>query len=461
MEKVMTAPSLNSSGNAAIASSSITKTVVASLVGTSLEWYDFFIYGSAAALVFPHLFFPQSDPATALLLSLASYGVAYVARPLGAVIFGHYGDKLGRKAILTTTILLMGISTFLIGLLPTYPAIGTFAPIGLVLLRFIQGIALGGEWGGAALMVTEFDPKGRRRGFLGSLVQVAVPIGLLSANGVFAVATYTMSPESFLAWGWRIPFLLSATLVIVGYFIRRNLSETPLFAQVEATQNASTAPIVDVLRTSTKQIVLGLGSRIGSDIAFYIFTLFLLVYVPKQLGLPSGLALSAILVASAFHIFAIPFFGALSDRFGRRPILIGGAAITIIWSCFFFTLLDTKSPALIILASVVGLFCHAAMWGPLASYLPEMFETRVRCTGASLSFQLAGILGNAPAPIIATQLLLAYNSPWPVTIYMVAFLLLMIICVAISFESAHIDLSLTGDIKELSKAAARPEPLRA
>jgi metabolite-proton symporter len=434
--------------------STITKTVVASLVGTSLEWYDFFIYGSAAALVFPRLFFPQSDPATALLLSLASYGVAYVARPLGAVIFGHYGDKLGRKAILTTTILLMGLSTFLIGVLPTYPTVGTLAPIALVLLRFIQGIALGGEWGGAALMVTEYDPDGLRRGFLGSLVQIAVPVGLLSANGVFAVVTDALSPGSFQAWGWRIPFLLSAILVVVGYLIRRDLSETPVFEKIEANQSASTAPIADVLRTSRREILLGLGSRIGSDIAFYVFTLFLLVYVPKRLGLPGSVAFMAILVASAVHIFAIPFFGALSDRFGRRSVLIGGAAATIVWSCFFFQLLDTKSPALIALAAVVGLCCHAAMWGPLASFLPEMFETRVRCTGASLSFQLAGIFGNAPAPIIATELLLAYNSSWPVVVYMAAFLVLMIICVALSRETAHIDLGASVANGKLANAAA-------
>jgi metabolite-proton symporter len=434
--------------------STITKTVIASLVGTSLEWYDFFIYGSAAALVFPRLFFPQSDPATALLLSLASYGVAYVARPLGAVIFGHYGDKLGRKAILTTTILMMGLSTFLIGVLPTYPTVGTLAPIALVVLRFIQGIALGGEWGGAALMVTEYDPDGRRRGFLGSLVQVAVPVGLLGANGVFAAVTDALSPGSFQAWGWRIPFLLSAILVVVGYLIRRDLSETPVFEKIEATQSASTAPIADVLRTSWREILLGLGSRIGSDIAFYVFTLFLLVYVPKRLGLPGSVAFMAILVASAVHIFAIPFFGALSDRFGRRSVLTGGAAATIVWSCFFFQLLDTKSPALIALAAVVGLCCHAAMWGPLASFLPEMFETRVRCTGASLSFQLAGIFGNAPAPIIATELLLAYNSSWPVVVYMAAFLILMIICVALSRETAHIDLGASVANGKLGNAAA-------
>jgi metabolite-proton symporter len=442
---------------ASIAKPTLIKIVGASLVGTSLEWYDFFIYGSAAALVFPKLFFSQRDPTTALLLSLAIYGVAYVARPLGAVIFGHYGDKLGRKVILMVTILMMGVSTFLIGLLPTYPSIGIAAPTGLVLMRIIQGIALGGEWGGAALMVTEYDPEGERRGFLGSLVQIAVPIGLLGANGVFALLTWLLSPEAFLDWGWRVPFLLSAILVVVGYFIRREVNETPVFREIEATQNMSVAPIADVLRTSKRQILLGLGSRIGSDIVFYVFTLFLLVYVPQRLGLPSSVALTAILVASAFHIFAIPFFGSLSDRFGRRPVLMGGAAVTILFGFVFFPLLDTKSPALIVLASVVGLCCHAAMWGPLAAFLPEMFETRVRCTGASLSFQLAGIFGNAPAPLIATQLLLIFNSPWPVAFYMSAFLLLVIFCVRLAPETVHANLaSITA-----SRVRGRPAVLGA
>lgn len=422
----------------------VTTVVAASLVGTSLEWYDHFIYGSAAALVFPKLFFPQEHPATALLLSLASYGVAFVARPLGAAIFGHYGDILGRKRMLAITILTMGIATFLIGLLPTYPSIGVAAPATLVLLRLVQGLALGGEWGGAVLLVNEYDPKGEHRGFLGSLVQVASPLGLLAANAVFALVTFLLAPDAVLAWGWRIPFLLSVILVIVGYVIRRNLPETTLFKQVELTRSASRVPLAEVFHASTVQVLRGIGSRIGSDIVFYVFTLFLLVYLPRRLDMPGTIALSAVLAAAVAQMVGIPLFGALSDRVGRRIVLIGGAAATMVWGFVFFLLVDTKSPGLIVLASFVGMFLHAAMWGPLASFLPEMFETRVRYTGASLSFQLAGILGNAPAPLIATQFMLIFTSPWPLAFYLAAFLLLAMVSVAMSPETVHIDLSAVG-----------------
>jgi len=419
----------------------LTRVVGASLAGTSLEWYDFFVYGASAAIVFPKLFFPQTDPATALFLSLTTYGVAFVARPLGALVFGHFGDIVGRKRILIITLLMMGFATFLIGCLPTYPNVGIVAPIGLVVLRLCQGLALGGEWGGAALMVNEYDPLGRRRGFLGSLVQIASPIGLLLANGVLALVTWQLAPDVFLAWGWRIPFLLSAILVIFGFAIRMKIAETPLFARIEATHSESRAPIVEVIRTSWRQVLIGIGSRIGSDIVFYVFTLFLLIYLPQRLGMSNASALTAVLAAAAAQIVSITFFGALSDRIGRRPVLIGGAVGAIVWSFAFFVLLDSKNPALIVLASAIGMTIHAAMWGPLASYLPEMFDTRVRCTGASVSFQLAGIFGNAPAPLIATGLLAAYNSSLPVSIYVSASLVLVVACALLARETAHIDLS--------------------
>jgi metabolite-proton symporter len=431
----------------------ITRVVAASLAGTSLEWYDFFIYGAAAAIVFPKLFFPQTDPATATFLSLTTYGVAFVARPLGAIIFGHFGDIIGRKRILIITLLMMGFATFLIGCLPTYPTAGVLAPIGLVVLRLSQGLALGGEWGGAALMVNEYDPKGHRRGFLGSLVQIASPIGLLFANGVLALVTWQLAPDAFLAWGWRIPFLLSAILVVFGFVIRMKIAETPLFERVEATHSASRMPIVDVMRTSWREVLIGIGSRIGSDIVFYVFTLFLLIYLPQRLGLSNTTALTAVLAAAGAQIVSITFFGALSDRVGRRPVLIGGALGAIIWSFVFFVLLDTKNPALIILASSVGMIIHAAMWGPLASYLPEMFDTRVRCTGASVSFQLAGIFGNAPAPLIATQLLAIFNSSVPVSLYVSASLILVAVCALLAKDTAHIDL---GTLKLADDAAGAP-----
>jgi metabolite-proton symporter len=436
----MISASSTSADERPVETQTLTKVVGASLIGTTLEWYDLFIYGSASAIVFPKLFFPQADPATATFLSLTTYGVAFVARPLGAIIFGHYGDLIGRKRVLVITLLMMGLSTFLIGCLPTYPSVGIWAPVGLVLLRVLQGLALGGEWGGAALMVNEYDPKGLRRGFLGSLVQMASPLGLLVANGVFALITWQLAPEAFLGWGWRIPFLLSALLVVVGFVIRIRINETPLFERVEATHSTTKMPIVDVLRTSWRQVLLGIGSRIGSDIVFYLFTLFLLIYLPQRLHLSNTISLTAVLAAAGAQAVSIVFFGTLSDRIGRRPVLIGGAVGAIIWSFVFFPLLDTRNPALIILASCVGMTIHAAMWGPIASYLPEMFDTRVRCTGASLTFQMAGVFGNAPAPLIATALLAAFNSTLPISLYVSAALILAIICVLLSRETMRIDL---------------------
>ena len=423
---------------------SIAKVAGASLAGTTLEFYDHFIYGSAAALVFPKLFFPQADPLTATLLSLASYGVAFVARPVGAAVFGHYGDRMGRKAILMITLLMMGFATFMIGLLPTYASVGALAPVLLVLLRVVQGLALGGEWGGAAIMVNEFDPEGRRRGFLGSLVQLAAPIGLLLANGVFALVTWSVSEEAFLSWGWRVPFLLSALLIAVGFYIRYNLSESPLFEKIEETHTEARAPIVEVFRDHRRQVLVGLGSRVGGDIAFYVFTLFLLVYVPQQLGLPRSVALTAVLTGAVAQLIGIPLAGWLSDRVGRRPVLLVGAVGGLVWAFLFFALVNTKAPGLILLASFVGMLFTSAMFSPLASFLPELFPTRVRCTGASLCFQLAGVFGGAPAPLIAVPLAAAYGSGLPVAVYLAVALAIMAASVLAARETAHLDLRSVG-----------------
>ncbi len=408
----------------------------ASLAGTTLEFYDHFIYGSAAALVFPKLFFTQASPLMATLLSLASYGVAFVARPFGAALFGHFGDKLGRKWVLVVTLLMMGLSTFAIGLLPSAAQAGILAPILLVALRILQGLALGGEWGGAALMVNEFDPTGRRRGFFGSLVQIAAPIGLLLANGMFALVTWAVSEEAFMAWGWRIPFLTSALLIAVGLYIRMGLTESPAFAKLDAEKEGH-APLAEVAKHHKKSVGLALGSRIGSDIAFYVFTLFLLVYLPQQLGLPKSLGLQAVLVGAVAQIIGIPLFGYLSDKLGRRPVLLGGALAGIVWAFVFFMLVNTKVPALILLASFVAMFIVAAMFSPLASFIPEMFPTKVRCTGSSIGFQLAGIFGGAPAPLIAVPLVAAFGSSLPVSIYLAAALALIVVCVLAAPETAH------------------------
>jgi MFS family permease len=297
--------------------SSVRRVVVASLVGTSLEWYDFFIYGTAAALVFNQLFFPSFDPLVGTLLAFTTYAVGFVARPLGGIVFGHYGDKVGRKNVLVITLLLMGIATFAIGLLPTYDAIGAWAPILLVTLRFLQGLGLGGEWGGAVLMTLESGDR-NKRGLNASWPQVGVPVGLLLANGVLSLMGAVTEDDAFLSWGWRVPFLLSGVLVLVGLWIRMQVAESPAFAKVESSHEKVKAPIVDVLRNYPRQVLLAVGARLGVDVAFYIFVLFITTYVTTYLKLPSSYALNAVLIAAACQVVTIPLFGALSDRYGRR-----------------------------------------------------------------------------------------------------------------------------------------------
>ena len=421
------------------APSSIRRVIIASLMGTSLEWYDFFIYGTAAALVFNKLFFPTFEPLIGTLLAFTTYAVGFIARPLGGIVFGHFGDKLGRKNVLVVTLLLMGIATCLIGALPTYETVGIWAPILLVTLRFLQGLGLGGEWGGAVLMTLESgDPK--RRGLNASWPQVGVPIGLLLANGVLSLMGAVTSEAAFLAWGWRIPFLISALLVIVGLWIRLTIAESPLFREVEQTDKKAAAPIMEVLRRYPKQVLLAVGARVGVDVAFYTFVLFITTYITTYLKLPRSYALNAVLIAAAVQIFAIPFFGALSDRFARRPVYIAGALGAAVWVFVFFALIDTAQFGLIVLAAVVALIFHAAMYGPQAAFITEMFPTKVRYTGASMGYQLAGILGGALAPIISVALLDRYDSSVVVSVYAVTMIAITIICVALAPETSRIDL---------------------
>jgi metabolite-proton symporter len=419
--------------------SSVRRVIVASLIGTSLEWYDFFIYGTAAALVFNQLFFPQFDPLVGTLLAFTTYAVGFVARPLGGVVFGHYGDKLGRKNVLVVTLLIMGIGTFLIGLLPTYESIGVWAPVLLVVLRFLQGLGLGGEWGGAVLMTLESGAS-HRRGLNASWPQVGVPVGLLLANAVLSLMGAITSESAFLVWGWRVPFLLSGVLVLVGLWIRLTITESPLFREVEEHDAKVRAPIVDVLRMYPSRVLLAIGARIGVDVAFYTFILFVTTYVVTYLGLPNSYALNAVLIAAAVQVFLIPWFGGLSDRFGRRPVYLFGSIGAAIWVFVFFALLDTERFILIALATVVALFFHAAMYGPQASFIAELFPTRVRYTGASMGYQLAGILGGALAPIISVALLDRYDTSLAVSAYVVAVLALTTVCVLLAPETSRIDL---------------------
>jgi metabolite-proton symporter len=417
----------------------VRRVIVASLIGTSLEWYDFFIYGTAAALVFNKLFFPSFEPLVGTLLAFATYAVGFIARPLGGVVFGHYGDKLGRKNVLVVTLLMMGIATFAIGLMPTHATIGVWAPIVLVALRFVQGLGLGGEWGGAVLMTLESGDD-RRRGLNASWPQVGVPIGLLLANGVLSLMGGITSDAAFLSWGWRIPFLLSGLLVIVGLWIRLSIAESPLFQAVEAEDTKARTPIVEVLRTYPRQVLLAIGARVGVDVAFYTFVLFITTYIATYLKLPRSYALNAVLIAAAVQVFLIPWFGHLSDRFGRRPVYLFGAVGAAIWVFVFFALLDTGSFLLILLATVVSLVFHAAMYGPQASFIAEMFPTRVRYTGASMGYQLAGILGGALAPIISVALLDRFDTSLVVSLYVVLVLALTTVCVLLSPETSRLDL---------------------
>ncbi|MDX3595903.1 MFS transporter [Streptomyces fimicarius] len=428
----------------------IGRIVAASLVGTTIEWYDFFLYGSAAALVFNTLFFPSSDPLVGTLLAFLTYAVGFAARPLGGVVFGHYGDKIGRKKLLVISLLMMGGATFAMGLLPTHASIGVWAPILLTVLRLVQGFALGGEWGGAVLLVSEHGGD-ERRGFWASWPQAGAPGGNLLATGVLALLAAVQSDEAFLAWGWRIPFLLSGVLVMLGLWIRISVEESPVFleAQKKAREQAAAGvkeqpPVVEVFRRSWREVLLAIGTRFGENISYYILTAFLLVYVTVHLELSKSDALNAVLIGSAVHFVTIPLWGALSDRIGRRPVSLIGALGMAVWAFGFFALLDTESFPVIVLSVTVGLLLHGAMYGPQAAFISEMFDTKVRYSGASMGSQLASIIGGALAPLIAVELLKDYRSSVPISLYLCFAALVTAVTVWIAKETRGRDLAKDG-----------------
>ncbi|MEV4730086.1 MFS transporter [Saccharopolyspora sp. NPDC049426] len=418
--------------------SSITRIVGASLVGTTIEWYDFFLYSAAAALVFNKLFFPNSDPLTGTLLAFGTYAAGFVARPVGGLVFGHFGDKLGRKRLLVLSLLMMGGATCAMGLLPTYASVGVAAPLLLTALRLLQGFALGGEWGGAVLIVSEHGSP-QRRGFWASWPQAGAPGGNILATGVLAVLAAVQSDEAFLAWGWRVPFLLSGVLLVIGLWIRLSVAESPVFLEAAEQARRSSvvvrAPIAQVLRDYWREVLISMGARMGENTTYYVITAFILVYLTGPVGLPKSVGLNAVLIGSIVHFVTIPLWGALSDRWGRRPVIIAGAAGSGVWAFAFFGLLDTGSFFVIIAATAVGLVLHGAMYGPMAAYFSELFGTRVRYSGSSIGYQLASVVAGGLAPLIATALLQFFDSALPVALYVAATTALTVIAVVISRET--------------------------
>ena len=399
---------------------SIGTVAFASAIGTTIEWYDFFLFGVVTPLVFNKLFFPNFDPLVGTLLAYTTFFVGFISRPIGGIIFGHYGDRIGRKTVLVLTILIMGVATFLIGLLPTYASVGIWAPVMLLFLRIFQGIGIGGEWGGAVLMAVEHSPAGRR-GFYGSWPQIGVPAGLLLSSGMVYLLSYL--PEAdFYSWGWRIAFLISAVLVAVGLYIRLKIMETPAFTRIQESDKVVHVPFFELWRTHGKNTLLGLGARYIEGVTFNIFGVFVVGYLAGTLGLPRQTALAGVMIASAIMIVMLPIYGNLSDRIGRRR-MFGVAGILIgILSFPAFWLMQTKEPLLVWIAIAVPFaFVYPAVYGPQAALFSELFDTRVRYTGISFVYQFSGIYASGLTPIIATALLpMGGNKPWLICLYVLA-----------------------------------------
>jgi metabolite-proton symporter len=419
----------------------VRKAALASTVGTTIEWYDYFLYGTAAALVFPHLFFPNASSYVALLSSFATYFVGFVARPVGAAIFGHWGDRIGRKVTLIVTLLMMGISTTLIGVLPGQAAIGDAAPILLIVLRILQGIAVGGEWSGSVLLSMEWGDQ-RRRGLMGSWPQLGVAIGLILSTGLMTLFNTIAGKDGFLSWGWRVPFLLSLVLVVIGLYIRLRILETPMFARIVAQKAVAKTPVWDVVRRHPRPIILSALVRMSEQMPFYVITAFVLSYLTDDKhGYTRNFVLLGTLIAAGVEFVLVPYFGHLSDSVGRKKVYMAGAAVMGVWGFVYFALLDSGIGWLVFLALCVGLVPHAMQYGPQASLIAESFPTGLRYGGAGLGYQLASIIAGGPAALVATYLIHQFGSAYAVSVYIAVSAVITLAACAAMTDYSHSDIA--------------------
>jgi metabolite-proton symporter len=429
------------------------RAVLASTIGTAIEWYDFFLYSTVTGLVFAKLFFPKSDAWVGTLEAFAIYAVGFVARPVGAAIFGHYGDRIGRKSTLIATLLLMGLATFAVALVPTYETIGIWGAVLLTILRFIQGIGVGGEWGGSVLMSMEWARSDKSRGFIASWPQFGVPCGLFLAN-LAVLAFSQISGDQFLSWGWRVPFLLSLILVGVGLYIRLGILETPIFARLLSEQKVERTPIIEVIKRQPKEILLSALARMAEQAPFYIFTAFIFSYGTATVQVSRDFLLTAVLSASVVSFFSIPYFGYLSDRLGRKNVYMAGAVVTGIFGFIYFGLINTGNAAVIFLAIVLSLIPHDMMYGPQAALIAESFTGRLRYSGASLGYQLASVIAGGPAPLIAAWLFGTYHTSYAIAAYIATCAIVSVIATA--FLKDYTGANITREYDEHAAAGARP-----
>jgi MFS family permease len=420
--------------------SQLRKAVIASTIGTTIEWYDFLLYSAVTGLVFGKLFFPHSDPLTGVLEAFAIYTVGFIARPIGAAIFGHYGDRIGRKATLIATLLITGLATFAVGLVPTYESIGIWGAVFLTIIRFIQGLGVGGEWGGSVLLAMEWARTNKHRGFIASWPQLGGPAGLLLAN-VAVLVFSQISGDQFLVWGWRIPFLLSIVMVGVGLYIRLGILETPAFRRLVAEKRIERAPVIEVLKRQPREVILSALARTGEQAPAYIYLAFILVYGTQVLNQSRDFLLSALITAGVISLFTIPIAGTLSDRFGRKRIYLIGSVLTGIFGFVYFAMLNTMVPGWIFLGIVLSFVPHDLMYGPQAALIAECFTPRLRYSGSSIGYQLASVTAGGPAPLIATALLAAYGSGYVIAAYIALCAIVSIIATLMMPDHTNRDIS--------------------